>query len=241
RVVVGRDRSDVRDVLALDRLGELVQGVDRRFDGRVDAALQFHRVTAGRNVLDSLAVDRLSENGRRGRSVAGHIGRLGSDLAHHLGAHVLERVLQLDLLSDGHAVLGDCRGAELLLDDDVAALGAERHFDGVSELVDAVEDALPRLLAIGNCLGSHFCLLLLNYFSRTASTSSSRRIKCSSSSILISVPAYFPMRMRSPFFTSSGSCLPSSLSFPLPTATTSASIGFSLAVSGMMIPPFLTS
>src|SRR5664279_4608247 len=66
-------------------------------------------------------------------------------------------------------------------------------------------------------------------------------IRCSSSSILISVPAYLPMRMRSPFFTSRGNCLPSSLTLPLPTATTSASIGFSLAVSGMMIPPFFIS
>jgi hypothetical protein len=103
----------------------------------------------------SLAVDGLGEHGGGGRPVTGHVGGLGSDLSDHLGAHVLERILQLDLLGDGHAVLGDRRGPELLLDDDVAALGAECHLDGVGELVDAVEDALPRLFAIDDCFSSH--------------------------------------------------------------------------------------
>src|SRR5207247_11081424 len=161
---------------------------------------------AGGDVLDPLAVDRLRENGGCRGAVAGHVGGLRGDLAHHLRSHVLQRILQLDLLGHGHAVLGDRGRPELLLDDDVAALGAQRHLDGVGELVDAVEDALPRLLAIGNCLSSHFLNSLLPnfYFSITARASSSRRIRCSSSSILISVPAYLPIKMRSPFFTSSG-------------------------------------
>src|SRR5262249_41772225 len=154
-VVVRGDRADMGDVLALDRLRQLVQGLDSRPDGRVDAALQLHRVRASGHVLDALAVDRLGEN-RRGRgAVAGDVGGLGGDLADHLGAHVLQRVLELDLLGDGHAVLGDRGRAELLLDDDVAALRAQRHLDGVGELVDAVQDALPRLLAVRNRLCSH--------------------------------------------------------------------------------------
>src|SRR3546814_5456070 len=55
------------------------------------------------------------------------------DCAHHLGAHVLELVLELDFLGDGDAVLGDARGAERLVEYDIAALGAERHLDGVGE------------------------------------------------------------------------------------------------------------
>src|SRR5262245_20851710 len=70
-------------------------------------------------------------------------------------------------------------------------------------------------------------------------TSSSRRMRCSSPSILISDPEYLPNRMRSPAFTSRGMTLPSSLIFPLPTATTLPSWGFSFAVSGMMMPPAL--
>ncbi len=60
---------------------------------------------------------------------------------------------------------------------------------------------------------------------------------CSTPSILISVPAYLEKRIRSPFFTSMAMRLPSSPTLPGPTATTLPSCGFSLAVSGMMIPP----
>src|SRR5713101_4258845 len=65
-------------------------------------------------------------------------------------------------------------------------------------------------------------------YSRMARMSSSRRMRYSLSSILTSEPEYFPNRISSP-------------TLPLPTAITLASCGFSLAVSGMMIPPFLTS
>ena len=59
---------------------------------------------------------------------------------------------ELDLLGDGDAVLGDGGRAELLVEDDVAALRAERHLDRVGELVDAAQDRLARLLAVNNLL-----------------------------------------------------------------------------------------
>src|SRR5438128_3947709 len=68
-------------------------------------------------------------------------------------------------------------------------------------------------------------------------TSSSRMMTKSSPSILISVPAYLPNRMRSPSFTAKGKTLPSSLVLPRPTETTSPSCGLSLAESGIMMPP----
>jgi hypothetical protein len=110
-------------------------------DGLVDAALEIHRVHAGRNRLGAFADDRLGENGRGGGAVAGRVVGLGGHFAHHLGAHVLELVLELDLLGDRHAVLGRARRAERLLDDDVAALGTERHLHGVGENVDAAQHA----------------------------------------------------------------------------------------------------
>ena len=120
------------------------------FDGLLDAALQLHRVRAGDDVLRALAEDRLGEHGRGRGAVTGDVGGLARDFADHLRAHVLERVLELDLLGDRHAVLGDGGGAELLVEDDVAALGAERHLDRVGELVDAAQDGLARLLAVDN-------------------------------------------------------------------------------------------
>ena len=59
----------------------------------------------------------------------------------------------------------------------------------------------------------------------------------STPSIFTSVPLYLPISTRSPFLTSMARRLPSSVMRPGPTATTSPSWGFSLAVSGMMMPP----
>ena len=79
----------------------------------------------------------------------------GIDLADHAGAHVLVLVLQLDLLGHGHAVLGDGRRAEALLQDDVAALGPEGHLDGAGQLADAPTHRLPRFLVERDLLRSH--------------------------------------------------------------------------------------
>jgi hypothetical protein len=95
--------------------------------------------------LAALAIDRLGEHGRGRRAVAGDVARLRGDFAHHLRAHVLEAILELDLLGDGHAVLGDGRRTEALLDDDVSALGAERDFHGVGESVDAGKNQIASI------------------------------------------------------------------------------------------------
>jgi hypothetical protein len=71
-----------------------------------------------------------------------------ADFLDHLRAHVLERVLQFDLLRHGHAVLGDGRRAEGPPEDDVAPPRPERHFHGVGEAVDAPENSLPRGIAV---------------------------------------------------------------------------------------------
>ena len=138
-----------------DRLGELLNFGDNRFNGLLDAALQRHRVRAGGNGLHAFAEDRLRQNGRGGGAVTGDVGGLRGNFAHHLRAHVLERILQLDFFGDGDAVLGDRRAAELLLEDDVAALGAEGHFHRVGNHrqadrggLQAEEEELKALVAV---------------------------------------------------------------------------------------------
>ena len=96
-----------------------------------------HRVGAGGHDAEALGDHRLAEDDRGGRAVAGDVVGLGRDLLEELRAHVLERVLELDVASDRDAVIGDRRGPELLVEDDVAALGADRHPDRVGEAVDA--------------------------------------------------------------------------------------------------------
>ncbi|CAM5721236.1 hypothetical protein SGLAM104S_02944 [Streptomyces glaucescens] len=122
-------------------------------DGLLDTALQSHRVGTGGHVAQALADQRLGENGGRGRTVTGDVVRLLGDFLDQLGADLLVRVLELDLLGDGDTVVGDRGRAPLLLEDDVAALGAERHLHGVRELVHAALEAAPRLLVERDDLG----------------------------------------------------------------------------------------
>ena len=79
---------------------------------------------------------------------------------HELRAHVLVGVVELDLLGDGDAVLGDDGRAVLLLQDDVAALGTERHLDRVGDGVDAPLQRAPGFAIEGQLLCCHAVSLL---------------------------------------------------------------------------------
>ena len=109
----------------------LVELVVDRLDGGLDAALERHRVRAGGDVLQAGVDERLREHGRGRRAVTGDVVGLGRDRLDQLRAEVLVRVVELDLAGDRHAVVGDDRGAEGLVQDDVAAARAERHLDRV--------------------------------------------------------------------------------------------------------------
>jgi hypothetical protein len=109
-IAVGGDGADLGDFSGrADGLGALLDILDDRGDGDIDAALEVHRIHAGGNRLGAFAHDRLGEHGGGGGAVAGQIVGLGGDFAHHLRAHVFELVLKFDFLGDGDAVLGDAR------------------------------------------------------------------------------------------------------------------------------------
>src|SRR6185312_5616466 len=122
-------------------------------DGLLDAALETQRVGAGGDVAQALLDQGLSQHRGRRRAVTGNVVGLLGDFLDQLGADLLVRVLQLDLLGDGYTIVGDCGGAPLLLQDDVAALGAQRHLYRVGEGVKAPLEAATGLLVIRNCLG----------------------------------------------------------------------------------------
>src|SRR3954471_4249252 len=253
RVLRG-DRGDLRDLgLVVDLAGILQQALADRLDGGVDAALERHRLRAGRDVAQTLAHHGLGEHGRGGGAVTGDVVGLGRHFLGELGAHVLVGVLELDLFGDGDAVVGDGRRAPLLVDDDVATLGAERHLHRVGEPVDA---ALQRVTGVGVELqdlrhsfpltqtprrphlnrgsdtgaSANSCSL-----STTARTSRADRMRYSSVPNLTSVPPYFEKMTVSPSLTSIGVRWPSSKR-PGPTARTLPSCGFSFAVSGITMP-----
>src|SRR5690606_13881110 len=120
--------------------------------GLLDAPLERDRVGAGGDVAQALPNQRLGQDGRGRGAVTGDVIGLLRDLLDELGADLLPRVLELDLLRDGHAVVGDRRRAPLLLEDDIAALGAEGDLDGVSKLVHAALEATPCVLVKGDDL-----------------------------------------------------------------------------------------
>jgi hypothetical protein len=122
-------------------------------DGGAHAAAQLHRVGAGGDVAHALVHEGLGEHRGGGRAVTGDVVGLGGHVLGQLGAEVLVRVVELDLAGDGDAVVGDRRGAELLVDDDVAAARAEGHLDRVGQLVDAALEGTPRVLVELDDLG----------------------------------------------------------------------------------------
>jgi len=147
-VVVGGDGADLGDLLGILRLlGHLLEFAGDDLDRLVDAALEVHRVVPGGDQLRAFAVDRLRQDGGGGGAVARDVARFGGDFLHHLSAHVLVLVGQLDLLGDGDAVLRDDGGAEGLVEDHVAAPGAEGDLDRVRQCIDANLDFGAGLLA----------------------------------------------------------------------------------------------
>src|SRR5581483_5730697 len=105
---VGGDRGDFGDHgLVLDRHGHLLDLFDHGFDGLLDAALDEHRVGAGGDVLHAFLDHGLGQHGGGGGAVASYVVGLRGHFAQQLGAHVLEGIVDLDFLGDGHAVIGD--------------------------------------------------------------------------------------------------------------------------------------
>ncbi len=158
-VRVGGDAADLGDRrVVFARLGELLQLLDDSNRRLVDAALEIHRVHAGSNRLQAFTQDRLRQDRCGRRAVTGDVRRLGSDFLDHLRAHVLELVFQLDLLGDGDAVLGDCRGTKALVEHNVTALGTQGHPHRVGQDVHTGEHLLAGVVAKTYFFSSHLFL-----------------------------------------------------------------------------------
>ena len=172
-VVVGADRADLGDHVALDVTVQLLDFLDAGFHGAFDAALESRRACAGGHGLHAFAEDGLCQHGCGGGAVAGHVGSLGSDFAYHLRAHVFERILKLDFLCYRHAVLGDDRRAEFLFNHRVAALGAEGDLYRVCEGVDAPQNRLAGIFS------SHDLLCHESFSSSSMNSNSNLRFEIS--------------------------------------------------------------
>src|SRR4029079_16389037 len=137
-LVSRRDRGDLSDlVLRVDFLVEFLDRLDRGVDSGLDALLQGHRVGAGGNVAQTFVHHAPGENGGCRRAVTSDVVGLLGDLFDQLGADLLIGILEIDLLGDRHAVVGDGGGTPLLLQHDVAALRPQRDAHRVGQLVHA--------------------------------------------------------------------------------------------------------
>ena len=97
-------------------------------------------------MLEPVAEDGLGQYGRCGSAVTGCVTGLAGDLAHHLGAHILVGILEIDFLGYGHTVLSDCRRTEFLVKNHVAALGTESGLDRLGQDANALEQRLACVL-----------------------------------------------------------------------------------------------
>jgi hypothetical protein len=142
-VPVSGDGGDLSDLLGvLDWLGDFGEFGDEALGGLHDAVLEVGGVGACGDVAEAFFVDGFCEDGGGGGTVTGHVAGLAGDLADELSAHVFEGAGQFDFLGDGDAVLGDGRGAEFLVEDDVTAGGPESGFDGLGDFFDAAQEGL---------------------------------------------------------------------------------------------------
>ncbi len=101
----------------------------------------------------------LGQDGGGGGAIAGDVVGFDRRFLEELGAHVFKGVFQLDFLGDGDAVVGDGRRAELLVDGDVAALGAEGGGYGRGDRVDAAFQLAASVFREYDLLRRHFILI----------------------------------------------------------------------------------
>ena len=172
-------------VEGVDLFGIGLDLLDERVDCLVHAGTDSQRVGAGGDVLQTVFDHDVSEQGRSRGAVASDVVGLDSGLADELGAHVLDLVLEFDLLCDGDAVVGDERRAVAALAGNVAALGAKGDLYRIGELGSAGSKRAAGVGIEANVLCSHvyrpFLMCVISgergYFVTTAYRSSPRRMR----------------------------------------------------------------
>ena len=120
--------------------------------GLVDALLEGDGVGPGGHVAQAGLDHGVGQHGGGGGAVTGGIVGLGGGLTDQGHTGVLDVILELDLLGDCDAVVDDLRGAELLLQHHVAALGAEGDGNRLSQDVDTFFEGAAGLLVVDDAL-----------------------------------------------------------------------------------------
>ena len=186
--VCSRNAGNLGDLgLVVDLLGLLLDAFHCGSNSLFDATLETKRARTGSDVAKTFANESLSKNGGGGGAVASDVIGLSCNFFDQLGTHVLERIFEFNFTSDGNTIVGDGRCTELLVEDNVATLRAERHLDGVSQCIHTgFEGASCVLVEL-----KHLCHVSDSDHLMTARTSRALRMSTSWPSTVISVPPYF--------------------------------------------------
>ncbi len=136
--VASGNGANVGDLLGGGNRGSVgLDGLNHGVGCLLNAAADAQRVSASGYVAQALGHDDVGQKRCGGGAVTSNVVGFHSSLADKLSAHVLDRVLKLNFLSDGNTIVGNQRSAEGLLQGNVTALGAQRYLNGVCQLVDA--------------------------------------------------------------------------------------------------------
>ena len=160
-VIVGRNGGYLLDFreIAAHLLRLFAQRLyDMRY-GLVHTAFQVHRIGTRRNVLQADADKRLCQNGCRSGSVARIVIGFRRHLLYHLRTHIRERVFEFDLFRYRYSVLGNLRRTEFLVDNHVAAFGAERYLYCVGQCVYALFEHIAGFDVIFDLLCHNIAIL----------------------------------------------------------------------------------
>ena len=117
-----------------------VQRLDGDTGAPIEPALDVDGAGARHDVIHAVGEDRVRENGRRAGAVADGVTGPLRCLAKHLGAEIFLRVLEIEFLGDGDAVVADDRRTPVLLDQHALRLRPQRDAHRVGEQRRAAQD-----------------------------------------------------------------------------------------------------
>ena len=153
-----RVRCNIRNLILgvrIDIGGDFGDVLDDVGYGLFDTNLQLHGVRTCGHEPKPIVDHRLGEHGCRRGAVTGDVVGLVRNLFGELGTHVLVGVLELDFFRNSDTIVGYRGRAPLLLQYNVAALGAECRLDGVGKLIYAYLEPTSGFLAELQFFSSH--------------------------------------------------------------------------------------
>ena len=124
-------------------------------NGQINPPLQIHGVHASGDGFVALNNNGAGQNGGGGCTITGQIVGFAGYFADQLGAHILERLGQLDAFGHRDTVFGDLGGAKRFFNHHVTTLGAQGDRHSIREFDHTLDHFITRIAAKANQFCSH--------------------------------------------------------------------------------------